>query len=85
MITVPRPERTPEQVEINDLRALLAAVADVLDVPVDAGATVADRRHIVSDRATLARIASRTVTESAVSPTVATKWLREELAKDGGR
>ena len=85
MTTVSRAARTPEPSEADALRALLAAVADILDVPVDAGDTIADRRHIVSDRATIARIAARTVTEAAVSPTTAAAWMREELAKGGDR
>ncbi|WP_435111997.1 hypothetical protein [Nocardiopsis synnemataformans] len=87
MPTVPRPERPAQPTEADTLRALLDAVANLLDVPVISvisGASIADRHRAVNDRAIIAKVAIR-ATFTYMDPAVAVEWMREELARlEGG-
>ncbi|WP_160051410.1 hypothetical protein [Nocardiopsis sp. FR26] len=80
MSTVPRSERPAEPSEADQLRALLAAVAEALDVPVDAGASRADRDRAVSSRATVVTAVAR-MCSGPVMPTNPAAWLRELVAE----
>jgi hypothetical protein len=82
--TVPRPARPTEPTEADALRAFLDAVADLLDVPVDSVASIAEYHRAVKDRAIIAKVAIR-ATADYMDPAIAVTWMREELAKlEGG-
>ncbi|MFF8768471.1 hypothetical protein ACF07Q_28485 [Nocardiopsis dassonvillei] len=81
MSTVPRTERPAQPTEADGLRALLAAVADALTVPLDACATPDDRHVLLVERATAARIAAAGETVSVADPAARADWLRSYVAE----
>ena len=78
MPTVPRPERANEPTEADHFRALLAAIGDALDTPLDAGDTMAERDRVTAERAIIVKVMARCAADWA-DPEYALKWLREEL------
>ncbi|MFC9087043.1 hypothetical protein [Nocardiopsis dassonvillei] len=70
----------PTSSEIDQMRELLAAVVEVLDVPMDAADTVAERDRIVSTRATVVTAVAR-LCSGPVLPTDPAVWLRELVAE----
>lgn len=78
MSTVPRPERTPQPSEADQLRELLAAIADVLDVPLgddpDAALAVTRDRSIIVKHVARAASAPGGMADPA-------SWLRADVAE----
>ena len=83
MTTVPRPERANEPTEADHFRALLAAIGDALDTPLDAGDTMAERDRVTAERAIIVKVMARCAADWA-DPEYALKWMQEELAKAKG-
>lgn len=77
MPTVPRPERTPQPSEADELRELLAAIVEALDVPVDGDYDAAFQ--LTRDRAVIVKHIADACTNS-VLPTDPAKWLRDSVA-----
>ena len=77
MSTVPRPERTPQPSEAGQLRELLAAIADALDVPLGDDHEAA--RQLTRDRAIIVKHIASACAEG-VLPTDPARWLRDAVA-----
>ena len=78
MNTVPRPERIPQPSEADQLRELLAAIIEALDVPVDDdyGAAL----QLTRDRSIIVKHVAEACTGS-VLPTDPARWVRTSVAE----
>lgn len=74
--TVPRPATTPDPTA--ELRALLAAIGDVLDVPLDGDRQAAYR--LTRERAVVVRAVARACADG-ITPTDPAQWLRNVVAE----
>lgn len=78
MNTVPRPDRTPQPSEADELRELLAAIHDALTIP--RVGSPEEHDMAVADRALTIQVATSPEV-LALSPGETARWLREHVAK----
>lgn len=78
MPTVPRPEHAPQPNDTEALRDLLAAIADVLDIPLGDDPTAA--RQLTRDRAILVKSIARDAS-GLVPPSDPAQHLRTLVAE----
>lgn len=78
MSTVPRPERAPRPSEADELRELLAAIVEALDVSVDGD--YAATLQLTRDRSIIVKHVAEACTRS-VLPADPARWVRTSVAE----